>query len=1255
MDDMTELFAKIDSLDQDVEHIIDKYPRLRYFFNAKNESAAARCMRKLNVKVYMVLSNRGIVVSSYENYDTIVESINAANRETISVINIQCVKEIPDGYLYILLGNTKFSLGTVDVAAKRILMKRVYQKLNEMTVMRPILQIVAECKRFTIIIDPLSVNAQQVDPTLHRFCQGIFYAQGLLIIGARGLGDEAFEGKIIAILAHELTHFALKLTYKNHCLPYCEENLPRRLKKLIEEQPIPLKLEVDDPIKPAFLEKVEDDKYAEIIPRVVQLLVLHDKNPEKMQHYRGIYAQFIEYVDEVVLKDIEIAIPNVKENYLMLFEHRRYEYNVECKRRERRKFCMIIGLLLALLVSSCTALIFIFLNPTCESYEQLPSDKISHLKNSPMIFQGNATVVDDIFPNHDALKEVNCSFWSKVMDGKVTLEIGDVVTFNESSYVERAFPEKFYQLRRRWANDNVLLMIGEGGWGKSTSLRYLAFKLKLLFPDYWVLFIDLREHESSLNEFDYDDTNYDPFIAFMATKVLALADIQKSVFERFFRNSKTIFLFDSFDEVSSKENASEFIFRILREKNDMNVILTCNSLNTHIIKAKSRFNFTDFRLQSVLRDFLDKFLSNEVNRDQIITKTIARMKHLSQKGVVSESNLVMAEVIAVLIKSSKLDDDIGNSFGIIGKYIGSEISQHVDDEIERREIMKSLIAHNFPTFEDFFTGERIEGLKTSSKHELIIKSQQLFKHRMFEEWYLANFVIDRFRNAATYGDDDDIKLIFNMLLVITRECFSTYNSTCVFIREELRDILLPRRYVEVFKRDFKNALDSFIYELRLTNERAFEKIEFLLNFFKRDKEMLKLLLNYDDNATFLCRLRFTVENETISKIENLARNFFDDSEIERLRIGRFQRGALALEYSTKGDKNYIKKLIEDVENDASFTGKEFTDENLAMLDRNISLIEVLDYLKDNLRAEEFQEIFTTNGISRFLYPASNRRRLLTSEEFKTLKKYAENALGSAINKFYEHTAFNQINVFHFIEEFDKETLHLLLEEFSHVSAKNNKKMILQYAGDVPPFSLAVVWQSTRVENIDEFWKFVFKQRQGLATKVLKSRSKDSENTALHFSMRSNLQVFNYVRNLYQKHFHGDDLAELILYEYSKSSFLYPLIINSDNDTLKARQVWKFVLESVKSHEGGFLKLREKLLCLKDEEFSAIARPQLCVFKSFIDIKFNETERETNFKWLDECREDDEELKGIINSDCAGIFKFNIWVMLMVGVALNLYF
>jgi len=214
---------------ESVDDIISQYPHLDYWYSISNESAATKaiCLKKFGL--YNFLLRSGLFVGPYEDITSIKENLSEDEKHKIRIINAESAQPIPKDYLLVLRLNSYTWQNKKFQKANSNLIEAAFNTLDSIPELQPILEIVAAAKTFRIIFDFNNCHVETLDFTSSKTTSAVFHLrQSHIYIGAKDLLDNTKKYSTIATLGHELTHFAMLLTYENLCNPYCKDDINRK-------------------------------------------------------------------------------------------------------------------------------------------------------------------------------------------------------------------------------------------------------------------------------------------------------------------------------------------------------------------------------------------------------------------------------------------------------------------------------------------------------------------------------------------------------------------------------------------------------------------------------------------------------------------------------------------------------------------------------------------------------------------------------------------------------------------------------------------------------------------------------------------------------------------------------------------------------------------------------------------------------------------------------------------------------------------
>lgn len=205
---------------ESVSRIVKSNPGIYYFYNQNNESAAKSAVLNQQVDIYEFLLQNGIFFGPHENTEGIMGELTPDIQHTIRELHYKYSKEITARHINILMAHTFICHDVPNIKKKLILIQHAFSTLSDDASIEPILRIVAASQGYRIIFDFNRESVKFLDPTGNPDAQGLFYLSGRIYIGAKQLLDASTERETISNLIHELSHYAMQLTYENFAKPY---------------------------------------------------------------------------------------------------------------------------------------------------------------------------------------------------------------------------------------------------------------------------------------------------------------------------------------------------------------------------------------------------------------------------------------------------------------------------------------------------------------------------------------------------------------------------------------------------------------------------------------------------------------------------------------------------------------------------------------------------------------------------------------------------------------------------------------------------------------------------------------------------------------------------------------------------------------------------------------------------------------------------------------------------------------------------
>ena len=184
--------------------------------------------------------------------------------------------------------------------------RSAFNVLNSFDWMQPLLKAVATAKFLNIAFDFNQNNVNKVAPTKSRNVKATTYYRSYIYIGAeRLLDNEPNCPKTLGILAHEITHYALDLTYQNYGKPYHDNDLNRQRKfyKILRQC---LSNRTDDINIDNIFKNYPENKFPEeLVACVPQLKIEHEKNFRYMEKLNNSFKSLFKFFENDMLNDVD--------------------------------------------------------------------------------------------------------------------------------------------------------------------------------------------------------------------------------------------------------------------------------------------------------------------------------------------------------------------------------------------------------------------------------------------------------------------------------------------------------------------------------------------------------------------------------------------------------------------------------------------------------------------------------------------------------------------------------------------------------------------------------------------------------------------------------------------------------------------------------------------------------------------------------------------------------------------------------------
>jgi hypothetical protein len=161
----------------------------------------------------------------FEDFNEVFNNLTVEERRNLLNIHINYTQEFSENHIITLMSNSVVGRDDQDEHERFELVLAAYRFLNQIGIIKLILQVVAASKCFKIIFDFNRESIRFMDPTTDWGTNGIcYFVGGKIFIAAKNLLNPEKIHEIYGVIAHELCHYAMFLTFENRAIPYYEED-----------------------------------------------------------------------------------------------------------------------------------------------------------------------------------------------------------------------------------------------------------------------------------------------------------------------------------------------------------------------------------------------------------------------------------------------------------------------------------------------------------------------------------------------------------------------------------------------------------------------------------------------------------------------------------------------------------------------------------------------------------------------------------------------------------------------------------------------------------------------------------------------------------------------------------------------------------------------------------------------------------------------------------------------------------------------
>jgi len=293
-----------DGSETDVKAFIKIHPRLKRAYNPSNQSALMTALKEGQYEIYAMLQSEGFCAGINEEPSLVIEGLAIGGRERLRLAKLKYFGKQNDSHIIYLLSKSRLGIGQQNEQNFDII-RELYKQLDNIPEISTILKVLEFSALTEIIFDFDNESIVDLDPTKSSETKGSCYSrEGRIYIGAKD--QSILRGN----LAHELTHFAMKVCYDNECKPYgaLDKTKKCEFRNIVAEYSG--RIRIHGIIERAFRLYEEFKWHSELIVRVPHLLAHYEKEEKGKQILKDQVPKLLNFYTEITQEDLKRFIEN---------------------------------------------------------------------------------------------------------------------------------------------------------------------------------------------------------------------------------------------------------------------------------------------------------------------------------------------------------------------------------------------------------------------------------------------------------------------------------------------------------------------------------------------------------------------------------------------------------------------------------------------------------------------------------------------------------------------------------------------------------------------------------------------------------------------------------------------------------------------------------------------------------------------------------------------------------------------------------
>ncbi|KAG5666719.1 hypothetical protein PVAND_014732 [Polypedilum vanderplanki] len=790
----------------EVLNILKENKSLRYYYNKSNVSAAAAAIK--NEEIYQMLINNNCSIGKQENTAEIMSHLDYDKLQSLWQIHKNKFQKLPQKHILIHLMNSQFGHDDENVEEKFQVIRDSFERINEIREGQMLLKINATCQKVTNNFDFNRNSLQHMVPSqADESTSGLFFFFEEVYFAALKLLKDDEKCEVDGIIMHEHGHCAINKVFRNGAKPYAIDDKinEKKFKDIVNEC---YNIQYNMHKKGKTLENIvawvfgynKEFWSVELIVRVPHMLGHYQNNLDKLKELKETFKSLFEYYEQVVMPAMEFALPVLEK---LANENSDINYNELTKplKAAIRHFWVEFQEEEVRLKEIADE----------EILELLTSNQIRDIFHRKKIIIGKGpTFFNDFYIERDF---INLDFVNKIIE--ISIKTGELKITNEAKKETKTLNFIVDEVKET----KLFLLTDHAGAGKSTTMRKLCIEVKQRFENFYVNFIDLKQHLEVFEKFEISNnegTTLDLQFEILKEILKPSDDFELSILKRSFKSNQVILFFDALDEIAPKyENFFiQLIKNIKRLTKNQQWIATRPQF---IKRLKDELEHKAYKLlpldEAKTKEFIQTFAKSQNIDQNLLTK----IKNITE-NLNFIDNPLMLKMIVDLHFAEKLTIENFNRFSLYDAMVDSKRKiltkkgEVANFDTTNETNLTLWKVHHIFALKTIFPSEKFEDfLESIDEEKIFIKFDEFqifelwsddksnwkdaiarcgfltvhnwdsrneypeFVHRTFAEYFVAKFIIDLIKKAIE-KKSQEFALAMKFAVFLVNEFCTTSNN-----------------------------------------------------------------------------------------------------------------------------------------------------------------------------------------------------------------------------------------------------------------------------------------------------------------------------------------------------------------------------------------------------------------------------------------------------------------------------------------------